>query len=184
MSIQNGVAERAIRTTENSVRAMTKDAGLPIEFWKEAMETDAYFRNRTGCGPIIDENASTPEEAFTGIKPSIDHIRVWGCKCYSYVDPKSLPAEGRRDKFMDKGRVGVFMGYVEETTKQYRLWAPDLRRVIRSHVVRFDESLKGGDMDLNLRKQTPNVLPERRPVGRPQKETKISEPAAKIVERF
>ena len=184
MSIQNGVAERAIRTTENSVRAMTKDAGLPIEFWKEAMETDAYLRNRTGCGLIIDGNASTPEEAFTGIKPSIEHIRIWGCKCYSYVDPKSLHAGGRRDKFMDRGRVEVFMGYVEETTKQYRLWAPDLGRVIRSHVVRFDESLKGGDMDLNLRKQTPNVLSERRPVGRPQKETKISEPAAKIVERF
>ena len=185
MSIQNGVAERAIRTTENSVRAMIKDAELPIEFWKEAMETDAYLRNRTGCGPIIDGYASTPEEAFTGVKPSIDHIRVWGCKCYSYVDPKSLPAGDRRDKFMDRGRIGVFMGYVEETTKQYRLWAPDMGKIIRSHVVKFDENLKGGSVDLNLRKQTPNVLPERRPVGRPQKtkETKISEPA-KLVERF
>ena len=90
MSIQNGVAERAIRTTENSVRAMIKDAErlrpsgaqlttnleLPIEFWKEATETDAYLRNRTGCGPIINGYASTPEEAFTGVKPSIDHIRV------------------------------------------------------------------------------------------------------------
>ena len=45
MSIQNGVAERAIQTTENSVQAMIKDAELPIEFWVKAAETDAYLRN-------------------------------------------------------------------------------------------------------------------------------------------
>ncbi len=169
MSIQNGVAERAIRTTENSVRAMIKDAKLPIEFWAEAAKTDAYLRNRTATGPSVNGNLMTPEEAFTGIKPSIDHIRVWGCKCYSHVDPKSLPTGGRRDKFMDRGRIGAFMGYVENTDKQYHLWAPDLGRIIRSHAVKFVEDESGGDMDLRLRKQTFNVLPDRRPVGRPPK---------------
>jgi len=170
MSIQNGVAERAIRTTENSIRAMIKEAELPIEFWAEAAETDSYLRNRTATGPVIDGKLTTPEEAFTGTKPSIDHIRVWGCKCYSYVDPKSLPVDGRRDKFMDRGRVGVFVEYVDETIKQFRLWAPDLGRVIRSHAIKFDESEKGSSIDLKLRKQTANVLPERRPVGRPRRE--------------
>ena len=33
---QNGVPERDIRTTENNVRAMIKEAGLLIEFWPEA----------------------------------------------------------------------------------------------------------------------------------------------------
>ena len=177
MSIQNGVAERAIRTTENSVRAMIKEAQLPIEFWVQAAQTDAYLRNRTATGPLIDGKQTTPEEAFTGVKPSIDHIRVWGCKCYSYVDPKSLP-EGRRDKFMDRGRVGVFMGYVEETTKQYQLWAPDLKRIIKGHAVKFAESEKGGTVDLRLQRQTPNVLPDRRPVGRPRKEPIIVEVTA------
>ena len=180
MSIQNGVAERAIQTTENSVRAMIKDAELPIEFWAEAAETDAYLRNRTSTGPTVDGNPTSPEEAFTGEKPSIDHIRVWGCKCYSYVDAKSLPAEGRRDKFMDRGRVGVFMGYVDETAKRYRLWAPDMGRVITSHAVKFNENEKGGTIELKLRKPaTPNVLPERRPVGRPRKNpAPTSAPAA------
>ena len=45
MSIQNGVAERAIQTTENSVRAMIKDVELPIKFWVEVAETDAYLQN-------------------------------------------------------------------------------------------------------------------------------------------
>jgi len=109
-SIQNGVVERAIRTTENNVRAMIKDAELPIEFWVEAAVAEAYLRSRTAVGPITDGKLTCPEEAFTGIKPSIDHVRVWGCKCYSYVHPDSLPAGSRRDKFMDRGRTCVFLG--------------------------------------------------------------------------
>ena len=76
------------------MRAMLKDAGLPLEFWDEAVEADAYIRNRTASGPEINGKCTSPEEAYTGEKPSIDHIRVWGGKCYSYVDPKSLPANG------------------------------------------------------------------------------------------
>ncbi len=145
-SLQNGVAERGIRTTENSIRAMIKEAELPIEFWPEAAQTDAYLRNRVATGPLVDGKLTTPIEAFTGIKPSIDHLRVWGCKCYSYVDPRSLPANSRRDKLMDRGRVGVFLGYVEETTAFVKIWAPDLGRVIRHNVVRYAENEKGGSV--------------------------------------
>ena len=62
------------------------------------------------------------------------------------------------------------MGYVDETTKQYRLWAPDLKRIIRSHAVKFAENKKGGSVDLRLQRQTPNTLPERKLVGQPRKE--------------
>ena len=71
---------------------------------------------------------------------------------------------------MDRGRVGVFMGYVEKTPKQYLLWAPDLGRVIKSHAVKFSKNKIGGSIDLKMRKQTANVLPVRNPVGRPRKE--------------
>ena len=176
-SIQNGVAERGIRTVENQVRAMIKESGLPIEFWPEAAEADAYLRNRIGTGPIVNGSPTTPMEAFTGVKPSIDHIRVWGCKCYSYIDPKSFPAESRKDKFMDRGRECVFLGYVDDTESQVLLWAPDLRRVIKAHGVKFAEHEKGGSIpNLNLPKVTPNVLPERKPVGRPRKEVFSQEP--------
>ena len=76
MLIQNGVAEQAIQTTENSVHTMTKEAELPIKFWVQAVETDAYLHNHTAIGPIIDGQPTTPEEAFTGSKPSINHICV------------------------------------------------------------------------------------------------------------
>jgi hypothetical protein len=75
------------------MRAMLKDAGLLIEFWDEAVEADTYMRNRTDTGPTIDGKRISPEEAFTGKTPSINHIRVWGSKCYSYIYPKTIPAD-------------------------------------------------------------------------------------------
>ena len=76
MLIQNGVAEQVIQTTENSVHTMIKETELPIEFWVQAAETDAYLRNCTAIGPIVDGQPTTPKEAFTGSKSSINHICV------------------------------------------------------------------------------------------------------------
>ena len=94
---------------------MVKDVQLPIEFWPEAAVTDVYLRNRVATGPIVDGQPTTPIEAFEGVKPSIDYLRVWGCKCYSFVDPRSLPVGSRKDKLIDRGRVCVFLGYVKGT---------------------------------------------------------------------
>ena len=39
---QNGIAERANRTLEEKTRALLKEAGLPDEFWGEALLTATY----------------------------------------------------------------------------------------------------------------------------------------------
>jgi len=86
---------------------------------------------------------------------------------------------------MNRGRSDAFMEYVENIDKQYRLWIPDLGRVIKSHAVKFAEDEKGEDMDLRLRKQTFNVLSERRPVGRSSKNnvsTNVSKPDASMID--
>jgi hypothetical protein len=46
------------------MRAMLKEADLPLEFWDEAVEHDAYIRNRTGTGPVIDGSVVSPQEAY------------------------------------------------------------------------------------------------------------------------
>ena len=181
-SLQNGIAERGIRTSENQIRAMLHDAGLPIEFWPEAGEADAYVRNRVATGPIVDNKETSPMEAFTGVQPSIDHLRVWGCKCYSPVDRRSLPKGSRTDKLIDTGRPCIFLGYDENTTTQYRMWAPDRREVIKHHKVIFSENEKWGSESLNLPTITMNALPDRRSVGRPRKETPVAPVVAPIIE--
>ena len=44
----------------------------------------------------------------------------------------------------------VFIGYVDETTKQYKVYMLDLQAIVRSSVVDFKEETKGGTMNLNL----------------------------------
>ena len=168
-SIQNGVVERGIRTTENQFRAMLQDAGLPLEFWPEAAEADSYVRNRVATGPVIKRELINPIEAFINVKPSIDHLRVWGCKCYSPIDTRSLSSGERTDKLVNRGRPGVFMGYDESTSAHYRIWASDRQEVIKHHKVTFSENENWGSAPLNLKVATPNVLGPRRSVGRPRK---------------
>ena len=74
----------------------------------------------------------------------------------------------------------MFIGYVEETTKQHKVYALDLWTTIRSSVIDFKEETKGGTVDLNLLGEhpqgTPNVLAVRKLVGRPK------EPLLPVVE--
>lgn len=98
---------------------MLKDADLPLEFWDEAAQTEAYLRNKLVRYPIIQktkegqicERQISPEEAWSGKMPTIKHLRTFGCQAFSYVDPNSHPPGPRTDKFIDRGREGVFMGY-------------------------------------------------------------------------
>ena len=73
---------------------------------------------------------------------------------------------------MPWGHACIFMGYVDETTKQYKVYAPDLWTTVRSSIVDFEEEMKGGTVDLNLLGEhlqgTPNVLTVRKPIGRPK----------------
>ena len=160
MLIQNDVAEWAIQTTENSVCVMTKETELSIEFWVQAAETDAYLCNHTVIELIVDDQSTTFKKAFTELKSFINHIHVWKYKCYFFVDPKSLSVKDRQDKFMNCERVRVFMNYINEITKQYQLWVPDLKHIIRSHAVKFAENKKKESIDLRLQRQTSNTLSE------------------------
>jgi hypothetical protein len=179
-SFQNGPAEKSIQTSESDFRAMLKDQGLPLEFWDEAATTGAYVRNRIMNGPRAGDKVFSPYEAFYGQAPAIDHFRRFGCQAVGYVDPKSLPAHDKRNpKQVDKGRLGVFMGYVNETTKQWRLYAPDLGRTITVSTIDFLESKRGGDLDLRIRGARPQGTPSdpvnRIPVGRPRETLKTVE---------
>ena len=58
------------------MRAMLEDAKLPLEFWDEAVEADAYVRNRLPTGPRIEGKRTSPEQAYTGKLPRADYIRV------------------------------------------------------------------------------------------------------------
>ncbi len=71
------------------------------------------------------------------------------------------------------------MSFDSETTKQYRVYAPDLGRCIKASTVTFFEDIKGGEIDLKLRVATPNELKTRSPMGRPKK---TGDPPSSMIE--
>ncbi len=169
MLIQNEVVKRVIHITENLMQVMIKNAELLIEFWAKAVKTNVYLQNWIITKFLINEVFMISKKTFIEIKLSIDHVWVWECKCYSYIDFKSLSIENRRDKFMNRDKFNVFMRYVKNIDKQYHLWISDLNRVIKSHAVKFAEDEKNEDINLQLHKQTFNVLSEQKSVKRSSK---------------
>ena len=111
---QNGVAERMNRTLQESVRSMLSESKLPKRFWAEALSTAAYLRNRSPTNAVI---GMTPYEAWTGDKPSVKHLRVFGCVCYAHV-PKD-----ERKKLDPKARECIFLGYSTEVKGYYYYYA-------------------------------------------------------------
>ena len=129
---------------------MLKESQLPIEFWDEAAEADCYIRNQTDSGPIISNMKTSPIKAFTGETPSIDHIQKWGSKCFYYVDKKTLLAHEGHNKLVNPARVGVFVGYSENTTKHLNVFSPEQGYTILSSHVVINENEKGGTVDLKI----------------------------------
>ena len=83
--------------------------------------------------------------------PDINHLKPFGYKCYGYVDLKSLPANKRTDKLIMPGRLGVFIRYSKETIKQVKIYALDLRYIIKVIRVDFKEEILSGTIDLIIK---------------------------------
>ena len=65
---QNGIAERMNRTLMEAARCMLSQAGVPNNYWAEAVATAAYLRNRTPTRSF--KTKTTPFERWYGKKPN------------------------------------------------------------------------------------------------------------------
>ena len=95
------------------VKSMLSNFSLPISFWMEALKTVVYLLNRVPSKAV----PKTPFELWTGRKPSLRHLHIWGS-----------PAEARiynsHEKKLDLNTIsGYFIGYPEKS-KGYRLYCP------------------------------------------------------------
>ena len=127
----NGVAERANRTIMSAVRCMLHRAHLSNWLWPEAVKAAVYIRNRSPTRALVNR---TPYEAWTGVRPSIHDLRVFGCIAHVHI-----PAERRQSKLSDRSTMCVFVGY-SLTAKAYRLYNPATGKIVVSRDVSFEES--------------------------------------------
>ena len=126
---QNDVAERKNQTIMNMVRCMLSGKQVPNIFWPEAVNWTVHILNRS---PTFAVRSKTPEEAWSGIKPSVSHFRVFGCISHVHVP------DNRRVKLDNKSRKCIFFG-VSDESKVYRLFDPISHKIIISRDVVFEE---------------------------------------------
>ncbi|KAB2622242.1 hypothetical protein D8674_024424 [Pyrus ussuriensis x Pyrus communis] len=98
--------------------------------WCEAVNTSVYLLNRS---PTKAVQNTTPFEKFSGRKPGVKHLKVFGSVCYSLI-PGNL-----RHKLEETSVMGVFIGY-GTCEKGYRVLNPLTQKVLLSRDVIFDEN--------------------------------------------
>ncbi len=71
----NGRAERYGRTLVEMARCLLADSNLPRRFWKNAVETFCYIKNRSYHKSI----GTTPYSIwFNGAKPDLSNLKIFG----------------------------------------------------------------------------------------------------------
>lgn len=127
---QNGMAERMNRTLMERARCMLINAKLQKQYWGEAVATAAYITNRCPTRALA---FLSPEEVWTGEKPNLKHLRIFGCEAMMHVPKEKLKKLDARATKM------IFVGY-SEYTKGYRLFDPKTKKVKISRDVIFLEN--------------------------------------------
>ena len=131
MPQHNGVAERMNQTLVEWVRTMLIDTSLPDGYWWDTLQYAVLLHNISPSRSLSD---CTPEEAWSGNKPDVSCLCVFGCKAFVLIPDKL------RGKLSAKSLVCTFVSYARQR-KAYRLVHRPSGRFLESHDVVFD---KGG----------------------------------------
>ena len=127
---KNGVVERRNRTLMRMTRSILKAMECPNYLWGEAVRHSTYLIDRVATRVL---ESMTPYEALKKKKPSVAHIRVFGCISYANVVTPHLK------KLDSRSRMLVHLG-IELGSKAYRLYDPTNRKIVVSRDVIFDEN--------------------------------------------
>ncbi|GJS50531.1 retrovirus-related pol polyprotein from transposon TNT 1-94 [Tanacetum coccineum] len=134
---QNGVFERKNKMVMEMARSMLYEKKLPKTFWAEAVATSVYLQNRLATKAVT---GKTPIEAWSGTKPSIQHLKAFGSISYYRI------LDIKRSKLDVKARKDIFVGYATES-KGYRIHDLTDSKIVISRDVTFDE---GAYWDWNM----------------------------------
>ncbi|CAI7867585.1 unnamed protein product, partial [Closterium sp. NIES-54] len=88
---QNGVAESRNRILVQIARCLLTHASAPPSLWGYAMLHAAALHN---LHPHPHHTHTTPAELWTGQKPSVRPLRVWGCTSYVLLNSQARRAAG------------------------------------------------------------------------------------------
>ena len=136
---QNRTAERGWRTTFEMARSLLTQANLPKNLWSYAVMCAVYIRNRCYNHRL----KKTPHETFTGHKPNLQHMHIFGTVCFAYIQEKK--------KLYDRAEKGIFVGY-DKGSPIYLTYYPNSGVIKKCRCVRFTDKFE-------IDKMNPECIP-------------------------
>jgi hypothetical protein len=109
-------------TLMENARCILSGVRLGKVFWEEEVGTTCYLVNRS---PLSTLDEKTPQEVWTGKKPSLTHLKVFGCEAYVHVPKENM------SKLYKNDEKCIFIGY-KDGLKGYKLWNPETKKVLYS----------------------------------------------------
>jgi transposase InsO family protein len=127
---RNGVAERRNWSLLDITRCLLIDSSLPGHLWGEAIKAAGDILNLRSTKKHPDK---TPEELFTGKKPSISHLRVFGSPVFAHIPKVS------RSKLAPRSEQCVLLSF-DYATRAYKCYRPSTWKVFISRDLYIDET--------------------------------------------
>ncbi|KAE8995982.1 hypothetical protein PR002_g19461 [Phytophthora rubi] len=110
-------------------RSMLHYKSVPTKWWAEAVSTAVYLINRS---TNTQHTSVTPYELGFKVKPTLEHLRVFGSHGYAHID------KAKRTKLEPNSFRCMFLGYAENV-KGYRVFDLDASKVKVTRSVKLDE---------------------------------------------
>ncbi|GAA0152680.1 hypothetical protein LIER_11098 [Lithospermum erythrorhizon] len=110
---------------------------IPKILWTEAVNWTFYILKKCPTFAVKD---ITPQETWSGVKPSVDHLRIWVYLAHTHVPKINI------NKLDNRSTICMFLG-ISEGTKCHRLFNTEIKRIIVSKDVVFEKKNTGtGEM--------------------------------------
>lgn len=91
-----------IRAISNAIRSLLFQAQLSPSYWVEALHVAVHLLNILPSSAV---NNHIPFTLLFNKRPSYDHLRVFGCLCFSNLNHSQL------DKLSPRSTPCLFLGY-------------------------------------------------------------------------
>ena len=123
----NGVSEWRNQTLLDMVCSMMSFTDLPEFLWRHYLMTTIYVLNKVPSKTI----STTPYEIWCRKKPSLSHLRIWGC-----------PAHVKRqqaNKLEFRSLRAQLIGYPKESLGYYFYILEDHNVIVNRHAIFFEK---------------------------------------------